>query len=276
MMAPSVSGPAFPDCYLSLGQAEHREFSGLWRALRRRAGGKAWRTVLSCTEFLSQQRRQPSSFEFAVIWQHWSEEWSVTEIAELLAVLPLCRVVCITGPWSEADQRTRRVWPPGLVVPWWRAPLRLERELTSLQEGLADAPPWTASREEFWLWEQSGPMHIDFSADRVRVQIHDRQYAAMLAETITAFGGVLMSSSAGPDDTVVIEADAGSGECQAAGDVEVEVSRVLAVSAWPTIETIQRNRPAELTDWLVGDSGLRLKYLDSRDETQVRVSEPLH
>lgn len=174
---------------LSVGQSDSPEFRPLWDRLQSWLPTATWDIAASASEFL-ERRNSPSTraMDFAVIWQCWSDEYPPASIHQLLAALPLCRVVCVTGPWCEADQRTRRAWPPAVVVPWWRARVRFERELSTWQAGDGSAPPWTASREEVWLWEQADSPPPSDARVQIAPRPFDAAFAAMLANHLISRG----------------------------------------------------------------------------------------
>lgn len=217
--------------FLSIGQPKDREFVSLWQQLQEWTGSIPWRCLATSDEFLANLASKP--INWAVIWQRWSDEYSPQDVADLLAALPLCRVVCVTGPWCEADQRTRRVWPPALVVPWWRAERRLAREWTDVIAG-GSGLPWTASREESWLWEQNAPVE-SLTDLRLCVSINDAAYAATLRGDIESRGGHMADESV---DVIVIDADVGT-EVADQRNSSVMQSRTLAVSAWSTADQAQ-------------------------------------
>ncbi|MDZ4689087.1 MAG: hypothetical protein SH850_28770 [Planctomycetaceae bacterium] len=173
--------------------------------------------------------------EFAVIWQSWSEEFTASEITEMLAQLPLCRVVCVTGPWCESDQRTRRAWPPALVTPWWHAGQRLQHELAAVQSRAAHAVPWTASREELWLWEQTTPDQSSLAGLAVSLRMADHHFSAMLGETLIDIGATVVQYASDDVDAVLVDADPWSPDrARALAEVVQDVSPipVIALSGW--------------------------------------------
>ncbi|HUQ70535.1 MAG TPA: hypothetical protein VM165_13470, partial [Planctomycetaceae bacterium] len=204
-----MTASPMPGSYLSLGQSDRAEFQPLRKQLLSEAEARSWRTVATLSEFLEQQSsgqfRTP--IEFAVVWQCWSDEFTAAEVIALLAQLPLCRVVCVTGPWCESDQRTRRAWPPALVAPWWHAGQRLQRELAAVQTRAAHSPPWTASREELWLWEQSVPDERFLAGIAISLRMADHNFSAMLCEMLLAAGATAVQYPSHDVDVVLVDAD---------------------------------------------------------------------
>lgn len=229
-----------PASFLSLGHSDCAEFQPLWRALQEPSESGCWRTAATVSEFLDQQRTNgATSIEFAVVWQSWSDEFPPAQMATLLAALPLCRVVCVTGPWCEADMRTRRAWPPALVVPWWRAGRRLQRELDAARSRNGSALPWTASREEVWRHEQELSEPMALTGLTVAVFVSDAALAEMLRAALVSAGANLAESSADVVDFVLIDVDPWNIDRSAAVRQlveEVAPSMVLGLTAWPTAE----------------------------------------
>jgi hypothetical protein len=212
---------SFPKSALCLGRVDWPEFRPLWQEIQVATPQTHWEMAASTQEFLN----RPSSsdpIELTVIWQTWSDEYPPEEILSLLAALPLCRVLAITGPWCESDQRTRRSWPVAMAVPWWRASRRLKAELANFNEG--NAPPWTASREEVWLWESAQTANGRGSGAANPSSISDAALATMLAAERL------------PYDAVVFDAEPWDAERAAALVDTTEANRsqpVWAFSSWP-------------------------------------------
>jgi|SRR5580700_2881382 hypothetical protein len=90
--------------------------------------------------------------DLAIICQLWPEEYTATEVRQLLGAFPLARLTCCYGPWCASDGRTRDVWPLSVRVPAAFAARRIALELEVL-----DATRWplplTASRDEIFLFD---------------------------------------------------------------------------------------------------------------------------
>jgi hypothetical protein len=95
--------------------------------------------------------------EIVVVCQHWPDEYPAADVERLLGLFPLARLVCCYGLWCESDGRTREVWPLSVRVPVRCAADRLQRELEVLA-GLRAPLPWTASRDECFLFDVDGPI----------------------------------------------------------------------------------------------------------------------
>lgn len=221
---------------LSLGIADQREFRPLRDRLRQLAGSTDWHTATTLSEFLVQPPR--TAVEFAVVWQSWPDEFTAADVTRLLAALPLCRVVCVTGAWCDALPRTRRAWPVGLVVPWWRAWPRLQRECRALCDADEDLLPWTASREEAWLWEQAGETVVRLDGLRIAMDIPDATFAATLRHEFHAAGASIVTDQ---PDVVLMDADPWSRDRAAA--LTAQIARIapataVAFSAWTTPEVV--------------------------------------
>lgn len=221
---------SLPTTGLSLGRSDWPEFQPLWRDLQIATSQTRWIAASTALDFL--ERPSPKdALEFAVVWQTWSDEYPPDQILRLLAVLPLCRVVCVTGPWCEADQRTRRHWPAALPVPWWRAARRFQAELANFSDGRG--PPWTAAREEVWLWEQSQ-------------QSHDRIFCQQ--DALQMDGGIFAGTMEDPlmrSECVVFDAEPWDKDRATALASQVQVSAPRSVwtyTGWPTADFLTEAR----------------------------------
>src|SRR3954465_5773198 len=61
-------------------------------------------------------------------------QFSSREVEILHEAAPLSRLVALVGPWCEGEQRSGRIWPGVVRVPWRTWPYRLARGL-----GLGDS-----------------------------------------------------------------------------------------------------------------------------------------
>src|SRR6266478_2313160 len=91
--------------------------------VRRLAGGEGWHPDL------------------IVVLQSWSDQFSESDVHDLIAHCPLARIVCCFGPWCDSDGRTRSIWPLAVRVPVAAASTRLERELALLQHHQSASRP---------------------------------------------------------------------------------------------------------------------------------------
>jgi CheY-like chemotaxis protein len=221
---------------LCLGLADRDEFRPLRDRLFQLTEPTRWQTAATLVDFLAQRPRTP--VEFAVIWQSGADEFTAGDVTRLLAALPLCRVVCVTGAWCDALPRTRRAWPVGLVVPWWRAWPRLQREWQALCEGGGDLLPWTASREEAWLWQQAGETVARLDGLRLAMDMSDAAFAATLRDLFRTAGADIVTDQ---PDVVLVDADPWNADRAAV--LTTQIARiaptpVVAFSAWTTPEVV--------------------------------------
>jgi hypothetical protein len=87
-----------------------------------------------------------------IICQLWPEEYTATEVRQLLGAFPLARLICCYGHWCASDGRTRDVWPLSIRVPAGLASRRIDLELEVLA-GKRWPLPLTASRDEIFLFD---------------------------------------------------------------------------------------------------------------------------
>ncbi len=154
------------------------------------------------------------SAEVVIIGESWPDEFTMDDVTRLITVAPLARVVWLTGAWSEAVGRTRSHWPAAWRVPLCDAISRIERELAALQAcrngdntTASTFPPWTASRQEAWLWQQSADSQTS-PAGKARTvcldEIADPALAAWLSEQLQSAGHHIATGTA---DGVLYDVD---------------------------------------------------------------------
>jgi hypothetical protein len=100
--------------------------------------------------------------DLVIACQHWSEEYTATDVRQILGVFPLARLICCYGRWCASDGRTRDVWPLSIRVSADFAPRRIDLELEVLA-GTRRPLPLTASRDEIFLFDPE--MAIGSAAD---------------------------------------------------------------------------------------------------------------
>jgi len=90
-----------------------------------------------------------------VVAQAFPNQFTETEIEELLRLAPLARVVSLLGAWCEGESRSGKPWPSTARLYWHQWPCRVKRQLFQLAEGrkCAWSLPLTATEEEQLLAE---------------------------------------------------------------------------------------------------------------------------
>jgi hypothetical protein len=85
--------------------------------------------------------------DLVVSYQSIPDEYSSTDIDQLIGMLPLSRFVVAFSPWCESIGRTEQRWPSAWSVPLAHASARIRLELQQLAD---DSPPLlaTTSRDE--------------------------------------------------------------------------------------------------------------------------------
>ncbi len=128
--------------------------------------------------------------DLIVVLQSWPDQFSETDVHDILALCPLARFVCCFGPWCDSDGRTRSIWPLAVRVPATASANRVVRELALLENGgaLRRPLPLTASRAEifeydFGQWEPENP-----PAQTVTVISPDRRWKEMIESGIRKSG----------------------------------------------------------------------------------------
>jgi hypothetical protein len=206
--------------------------------------------VADVEAWLAQANRPP---DLVLVCESWPDEFPADHVTRLLAAVPLARLVCLSGFWSESAGRTRQHWPPALRVPIWAAWPRIEHEL-EVCAGRRTALPWTATREELLLEAATHPVPSPPSAgERVRVrglarvEIFDPALSRLLSDELKQHGWTVTDHPATAVSTVFVQADPASDElCRAiaARCHEVAPAAVVAVTAWPTPEWTEQLRAA--------------------------------
>ncbi len=265
---------------LWIGHAERGEFRSLRDWLSHSAPEVAFHFAPTMAE-VSTVLATTAPPDLVIIGESWPDEFTSADISQLLTVTPLARIVCVTGAWSEAVGRTRSHWPPAWRVPLWDAIPRLERELTALAAcrsgtpgSAADFPPWTASRQETWQWQQDDATASQTdSAARLRIdlrEIADPAYAAWLTAALESAGHVVTRDAA---DIVLLDVEPWSP--MMAERAQQAIARhphavPIAITGWSTPELrgeLQSLGISDLVDKLSPQSLIRLleDILPSRD-----------
>jgi len=108
-------------------------------------------------EAVAQFSSDGSQPDLVIVCQHWPDEYTTTNVRDLLTAFPLARLVCCYGPWCASDGRTRDVWPLSTRVPAESAARRIDLELEVLA-GTRWPLPLTASRDEIFLFDPDMPI----------------------------------------------------------------------------------------------------------------------
>src|SRR5262245_46063062 len=119
-------------------------------------------------------------------------------IEEWHARTPLARLVALTGPWCEGEQRSGRPWPGGLRVPWrtWRT--ALPRALGLTAGGPALRLPRTATETDRLEREIAGLRlpPVSFPGGSIAIRTFNRVCLEGLEAALTRLGVSIASNSA--------------------------------------------------------------------------------
>ena len=129
-----------------------------------------------------------------VVCQNWPDEFSKHVVENLLAALPLSRVVCCFGAWCESDGRNRSIWPLGARVPARSCVPRLDHELAVLQ-GAASPLPSTASRDEIFEYDSPGILPATEPGLPVYMDSPDYELRRWIEDLCRAAGYVVLAQS---------------------------------------------------------------------------------
>ncbi len=224
-----------------LGGCERDEFRPLREWYRQHASHVTMHNAITVAEFVTAVS-VGSSPDLVIVTESEPDEFTASDISQLLTIAPLARMICITGAWSETVGRTRSHWPAAWRVPLCDAIPRLERELAAISAcrtgatGVtADLPPWTASRQETWLWQSSTSHRArPISGTVCLSEIADPTLAAELVAQCHTAGLTVVTTDA---EVVVLDAEPW---CAAVRDRIVTAmarhphSTPLAITGWNT------------------------------------------
>lgn len=225
---------------LLLGEAALDDFGSVVDFVRGRAEGEAARTA-GDLETLKRLIKEDAWFpDLVVVLQAWPDQFSTEEVHELIALIPLARIVCCFGPWCDSDGRTRSIWPLAVRVSVPAAPNRLAHELALISN--SDGPgravlPLTASRAEIFEFDFAGGAPEREPAMTAAVISPDRRWREMV-ESVLGRKDVLLrtADSADRPSVVLFDADPWNDErCAALRAIRAAnpEARVVACAGFP-------------------------------------------
>lgn len=145
-----------------------------------------------------------------IVCQSWPDEFSTSEVNDLISQFPISRLVCCYGVWCESDGRTRTNWPLSIRVPARSAHARIQQEW-NIAQGKANVFPLTAGRDEIFQSETSLEqfgLDIDGISPLIKVTSGDCQYKAMLEELIVSWKGRIAKQGHNNDvDLLLVDLD---------------------------------------------------------------------
>jgi hypothetical protein len=124
--------------------------------------------------------------DLMIVCQHWPDEYTTSDVRQLVACVPMARLLCCYGPWCESDGRNRETWPAGARIPAMIVESRLRGEIDVLL-GRRPPLPLTASRDETFDFNlcnhDSKKAH---SPRTIQIRTPDRELERWLGELVTA------------------------------------------------------------------------------------------
>jgi len=133
---------------LVIGEWPHRHFAAPLGWLDVHAACTYYRKVGAAAAHLRSPARQADPTGILLV-QSRPGQYSFAEVEHLHAAAPLARLVALLGPWCEGEQRSGRLWPGVVRVPWRAWQSRLARELGFTESpGGNDRLPRTATDVE--------------------------------------------------------------------------------------------------------------------------------
>ena len=126
--------------------------------------------------------------DLIVVLQSWPNEFSASDVNQLLAFAPLARIVVCYGAWCESDGRNFQIWPPSVRVPVCGARSRIEYEWQMIQVPvIQQALPLSASREEIFAARQSSIIPL-FPPQKVLIDSPDQAFRQYVVERLHEAG----------------------------------------------------------------------------------------
>jgi hypothetical protein len=133
--------------------------------------------------------------DLIVVLQSWPNEFSTSDVNQLLAFAPLSRVVVCYGAWCESDGRNYDLWPRSVRIPVWAARPRIEREWRLIQApGEVPLLPWSASREEIFAADHPS-ITASLVPQRILIDSPDSAYRRFLVEQFAEAGHIVVSDN---------------------------------------------------------------------------------
>ena len=171
---------------LILGRTQAAEMQAVVASVRTHVSPRNIQTV-SDIESASRLVSEENWFaDLVVVCQNWPDEFSESDVQQLLSLFPLARWICCFGVWCESDGRNRDIWPPAIRTPARNAEARIRRELAVLK-GTHPVLPLTASRDETYEFDYAVPFPKTTGL-RVRVNSPDLEYRRTLEAMLRAAG----------------------------------------------------------------------------------------
>jgi hypothetical protein len=166
---------------LLVGQASNSEMLPIAEFLRNNRSIRQIETVSSVARINS----AACNPDLVVVFQSWSDEFSKTDVYDLMAQLPLARCVCCYGVWCESDGHNCDTWPLATRTPACTAVKRIRLELDVLR-GKRTALPLTASRDEIFEFTACDESEHAEQPSSVAVVSPDSQYRSWLVDLLRA------------------------------------------------------------------------------------------
>ena len=169
-------------------------------------------SVISPREFARSSFRHPGSItalpaadgseksadhpRLIIVLQTWPEEFSQSQVYDLLDREPLARLLVCFGPWCDSDGRSRDVWPAATRISLTQAEARLDQELAVFRGG-TELLPLTASRDECYRCDYPATIPVLPSELSVTVQTPDPAIRDWLSVFLCLTRGALSHRTSG-------------------------------------------------------------------------------
>ena len=185
--------------------------------------------------------------DLIIVLQSWSDEYSASDVNQLLAFAPLARIVVCYGLWCESDGRNRAIWPLASRVPTRSAESRVQREWSAIcADNARKMLPLSASRDEVFAADHS---HVDRTATPLSYLIDtpDPAMAEFVRERLQAEGHRVSR-----DSPLIVIIDVDPWDDLRASQIQQRCSQfpaaeLQALTSWPTPQLLAELAQAGVT-----------------------------
>ncbi len=197
---------------LIVGDTTSREMQGVVTTLRELRTVDELRFVPNIPEALVLCDNEHWFPDLLILCQNWSHEFSEEEITNVLTTMPLARMVCCYGIWSEADGRNYDLLPFASRVQARLATERIRYEWDVIN-GKQPAVPLTANRYELFDNQLAEELPLAPANGSISIVSPDRSLREYWHELFTTTGwNVIADSENKTGDLLLYDLDPWSSE----------------------------------------------------------------
>ncbi|MFN0196525.1 MAG: hypothetical protein ACKVT0_07250 [Planctomycetaceae bacterium] len=129
--------------------------------------------------------------DIGIISQSWPNQYPPRDVLGLLAMYPLTRWICRYGAWCDSDGRNRGIWPAAFRVPDCWGEIRIEREVSVLNNSRAPISATASLAEIFQFHYCPGsdrPVRENVRPLKLAIFSPDKAYRLSLEKLLATFG----------------------------------------------------------------------------------------